>query len=54
MTGTSDPCQFLQWDTDFFGYRIARIEAHRLEAAHDGCYRALEQASYNRLLIFPS
>ena len=32
MTGTSDPCQFLQWDTDFFGYRIARIEVHKLEA----------------------
>ena len=31
MNETSDPCQFLQWDTDFFGYRIARIEAQRLE-----------------------
>jgi dTDP-4-amino-4,6-dideoxy-D-galactose acyltransferase len=26
----SSPCQFLQWDTDFFGYRIARILSSRL------------------------
>jgi dTDP-4-amino-4,6-dideoxy-D-galactose acyltransferase len=32
MNDTSDPCQFLQWDTDFFGRRIGRIEAHRLES----------------------
>lgn len=24
------PCQFLQWDTDFFGQRIGRITTHRL------------------------
>jgi dTDP-4-amino-4,6-dideoxy-D-galactose acyltransferase len=25
-----DICEFLQWDTDFFGYRIARVQGNRL------------------------
>lgn len=25
------PCQFLPWDTDFFGHRIARVTGHRLD-----------------------
>jgi len=25
-----DPCEFLPWDTNFFGYRIARVIGHRL------------------------
>jgi dTDP-4-amino-4,6-dideoxy-D-galactose acyltransferase len=28
--GATDPCQFLSWDTDFFGQRIARVTGHRL------------------------
>lgn len=27
-----EPCQFLQWDTDFFGRRIGRIRSSRLDA----------------------
>jgi dTDP-4-amino-4,6-dideoxy-D-galactose acyltransferase len=25
-----EPCQFLPWDTDFFGHRIARVKGYRL------------------------
>jgi dTDP-4-amino-4,6-dideoxy-D-galactose acyltransferase len=28
---TSDPCQLLEWDTDFFGFRIACVCAHRID-----------------------
>ncbi len=28
---SDDPCQFLQWDTEFFGYRISRILGNRLD-----------------------
>lgn len=28
--GTLEPCEFLSWDTNFFGRRIARITEHRL------------------------
>lgn len=28
-----EPCQFLQWDTDFFGHRIARVNGSRLDAS---------------------
>jgi GNAT superfamily N-acetyltransferase len=27
-----EACQFLQWDTDFFGHRIARVNGSRLDA----------------------
>jgi dTDP-4-amino-4,6-dideoxy-D-galactose acyltransferase len=27
---TVEPCEFLPWDTAFFGYRIARVIGHRL------------------------
>ena len=27
---TIEPCQFLEWDTNFFGHRIARVTEHRL------------------------
>lgn len=30
MTG-SEPCQFLQWDTDFFGRRIAKVTSSQLD-----------------------
>jgi dTDP-4-amino-4,6-dideoxy-D-galactose acyltransferase len=30
MDVNSSLCQFLQWDTDFFGYRIARVQGGRL------------------------
>jgi GNAT superfamily N-acetyltransferase len=29
---TSELCQFLEWDTQFFGHRIGRIQASRLES----------------------
>ncbi|MCX6993631.1 MAG: GNAT family N-acetyltransferase [Kiritimatiellaeota bacterium] len=29
---TSEPCQFLQWDTDFFGFRIARAAVPALDS----------------------
>lgn len=29
---TTDPCEFLPWDTEFFGHRIARVTANRLDA----------------------
>ena len=32
MNPPSEPCQLLEWDTQFFGHRIGRIQAHRLEA----------------------
>lgn len=32
MNPSSEPCQFLEWDTQFFGHRIGRVQAHRLEA----------------------
>ena len=28
----SEPCQFLEWDTEFFGHRIARINGTHLDA----------------------
>jgi GNAT superfamily N-acetyltransferase len=31
METTSEPCQLLDWDTQFFGHRIGRVQAHRLE-----------------------
>ena len=31
MNPASEPCQFLEWDTQFFGHRIGRLLAHRLE-----------------------
>lgn len=30
-TNPNDPCVFLQWDTDFFGHRIARAHGHTLD-----------------------
>jgi len=27
---TIEPCQFLRWDTEFFGYRIARVIGHKI------------------------
>ena len=30
-TSSSEPCRLLQWDTDFFGRRIGRVEAQRLD-----------------------
>jgi dTDP-4-amino-4,6-dideoxy-D-galactose acyltransferase len=31
-TSSSEPCKSLQWDSEFFGRRIGRIEAQRLDA----------------------
>ena len=31
MNDQKAPCQFLDWDTEFFGYRIARLNGTRLE-----------------------
>jgi dTDP-4-amino-4,6-dideoxy-D-galactose acyltransferase len=31
LTDTLPPCQFLDWDTEFFGHRIAKINAQLLE-----------------------
>jgi GNAT superfamily N-acetyltransferase len=31
MNTKTEPCQFLQWDTDFFGHRIARVNGQRLD-----------------------
>lgn len=31
MTESSEPCVFLEWDTAFFGHRIARVEGHRIQ-----------------------
>ena len=31
MDDQIEPCQFLQWDTDFFGHRIARAYSSRLD-----------------------
>ena len=28
----TEPCEFLPWDTEFFGERIARVNGHRLDA----------------------
>ncbi len=28
-----EPCQFLEWDTHFFGCRVARVVGHRLDEA---------------------
>lgn len=28
---TNEPCQFLEWDTDFFDRRIARVNGHQLD-----------------------
>ncbi len=36
MTVTTEPCQFLQWDSDFFGFRIARVCDRHLSAADLG------------------
>lgn len=30
---SAPPCELLQWDTDFFGQRVARVHGHRLDAA---------------------
>jgi GNAT superfamily N-acetyltransferase len=31
--GGTPPCEFLPWDTDFFGVRVGRVLGHRLDAA---------------------
>jgi dTDP-4-amino-4,6-dideoxy-D-galactose acyltransferase len=31
MNIETEPCQYLPWDTDFFGHRIARVNGHRLD-----------------------
>lgn len=31
MNTTIEPCQYLHWDTDFFGHRIARVNGTRLD-----------------------
>ena len=28
---TNEPCVFLQWDTDFFGFKVARVNGHNLD-----------------------
>src|SRR5262245_49414494 len=30
-TSSSDPCDLLAWDTDFFGFNIARVRGERLD-----------------------
>lgn len=30
---TEAPCRLLEWDTQFFGYRVARVEAQRIDAS---------------------
>lgn len=30
---SAPPCELLQWDTDFFGQRVARVHGHRLDTA---------------------
>jgi dTDP-4-amino-4,6-dideoxy-D-galactose acyltransferase len=32
MTKITEPCQFLRWDSDFFGFRIARVYDRHLRA----------------------
>ncbi len=50
MNKTLAPCQFLTWDTDFFGQRIGRIETHRLDAGLlDSIYDWSEEHSINCL-----
>ena len=29
---STEPCEFLSWDTEFFGHRIARVKRNRLRA----------------------
>ena len=36
MTVTTEPCQFLQWDSDFFGFQIARVFDRHLSATDLG------------------
>jgi GNAT superfamily N-acetyltransferase len=31
MNQPGEPCQFLEWDTRFFGHRIGRVESHRVD-----------------------
>lgn len=30
LTNVDAPCEYLSWDSEFFGYRIARVMGHRL------------------------
>jgi GNAT superfamily N-acetyltransferase len=32
MQSNDAPCQFLEWDSDFFGFRVARATVNRLDA----------------------
>ncbi len=32
MNSPAGLCQFLEWDSDFFGYRIARVNSYKLDA----------------------
>ncbi|MFA5042569.1 MAG: GNAT family N-acetyltransferase [Kiritimatiellia bacterium] len=48
---TSEPCLFLQWDTDFFGFRIARavvpaLDNRIVEAIGDWCKRQRIECLY--------
>lgn len=42
--GNCEPCEYLSWDTHFFGYRIARVshhhlDTHSIEAIFDWCQK---------------
>jgi hypothetical protein len=44
---TADPCRLLEWDSEFFGCRIARFEGGRLQASSAAA--ALSWCEQNRI-----
>jgi len=44
---TPEPCEFLPWDSEFFGLRIGRVRASRLEAP--GVVKILEWCTANAI-----
>jgi len=47
QTASTSVCQFLEWDTSFFGHRIARLNGNRLSA--ELCKTALDWCSARQI-----
>lgn len=52
MNVANEPCQFLQWDTEFFGHRIGRIIGHDLNPNRIESIYAWSESSAIECLYF--
>jgi len=47
LSRLNSPCEFLAWDSEFFGHRIARVISHRLDP--DGLANILSWCARNKI-----